>query len=169
MIIRTIRMLGLVAAIAVPASLATPAHSDEDDGWFWGRGMMGQWFRGEMMGRGMMDGWGGGMMMGPRFSEQRLAALKKELEITDAQAKAWDDYAAAIKSSSESMRDLHLQMMSASDPTTLPDRLKLSQGMMEARIEVMKSTNAATLALYEALSPEQKKKADELILGMGMM
>jgi hypothetical protein len=29
--------------------------------------------------------------------------------------------------------------------------------------------SAATLALYEALNDEQKKKADELILGMGMM
>ncbi len=169
MIIRTIRMLGLVAAIALPTSLATPAFSDEDEGWFWGRGMMGQWFRGEMMGRGMMGGWENGMMMGPRFSEQRLAALKKELEITDAQAKAWDVYVAAIKSSSQSMRDLHLQMMSAADPATLPERLKINQDMMEARIEVMKSTSTATLTLYETLSPEQKKKADELILGMGMM
>ena len=40
---------------------------------------------------------------------------------------------------------------------------------MTARIESLKSTNAATLALYEAMNEEQKKKADELILGMGMM
>lgn len=40
---------------------------------------------------------------------------------------------------------------------------------MTARIESMKSANAATLALYEALDDAQKKKTDELILCMGMM
>lgn len=39
---------------------------------------------------------------------------------------------------------------------------------MTARIESMKSANAATLALYEALDDAQKK-TDELILCMGMM
>jgi hypothetical protein len=169
MISHKIRMLGLAAAVVLPAGLATPAFADQDDGWFWGRGMMGQWFRGEMMGRGMMDGWGPGMMMGQRFSEQRLAALKTELGITEAQTKAWDDYATAIKASAQSMRDAHVRLMGTADPATLPERLQLSQEMMAARIESMKSANAATLALYEALNDEQKKKADELILGMGMM
>jgi hypothetical protein len=45
MIIRKLRMLGLAAAVVLPAGLATPAFADQDDGWFWGRGMMGQWFR----------------------------------------------------------------------------------------------------------------------------
>ena len=40
---------------------------------------------------------------------------------------------------------------------------------MTGRFEAMKSTNAATLNLYNALDSGQKKKADELILGMGMM
>ena len=169
MIIRKLRMLGLAAAVVLPAGLATPAFADQDDGWFWGRGMMGQWFRGGMMGGGMMDGWGPGMMMGSRFSEQRLAALKSELGITEAQSKAWEDYAAAIKTSAESMRDTHIKLIGAADPATLPERLQLSQELMTARLESLKSTHAATLTLYEALDDAQKKKADELILGMGMM
>ena len=40
-----------------------------------------------------------------------------------------------------------------------------------SRVTPQKSlaANAATLALYEALNDEQKKTADQLILGMGMM
>ena len=169
MISRKIRMLGLAAAVILPAGLATPAFADQDDGWFWGRGMMGQWFRGGMMGGGMMEGWGPGMMMGGRFSEERLAALKSELGITEAQSKAWDDYAVAIKASAQSMRDAHIKLFGAADLASLPERLKLSQELMTARIDSLKSTNAATLSLYEALDDAQKKKADDLILGMGMM
>lgn len=165
---RTIRIMGLAAAILLPASLAEPAFADEDDGWFWGRGKMGHWFQGEM-GHGMMGGMGHGMMMSPKYSEQRLAALKKELGITEAQTKVWDDYAAAVKAGAGSMRGMHMKMMGGDAPATLPERVKLHQEMMTARVEAMKAADAATLALYDALSADQKKKADELILGMGMM
>ena len=130
---------------------------------------MGHWFRGEMMGRDMMDGWGPGMMMGPHFNEERLDALKDELAITDAQKKTWEDYAASVKGTAASMREAYVQMMSASIPATLPERITLHEGIMTGRFEAMKATNAATLALYNALDNAQKKKADELILGMGMM
>jgi hypothetical protein len=130
---------------------------------------MGHWFRGEMMGRDMMDGWGPGMMMGSRFNDERLNALKKELAITEAQTKAWEDYAASVKAAVASMRDVHAQVMNGSVPATLPERITLHEGIMTGRLEAMKSTNAATLSLYNALDSAQKKKADELIMGMGMM
>lgn len=150
-------------------AIATPVLADKDDGWFWGKGIMGHWFRGEMMGRDMMDGWGPGMMMGTRFNEERLNALKNELAITDAQKKVWDGYATSVKEAVTSMREVHVQMMGASVPATLPERITLHEGIMATRFEAMKSTNAATLALYNVLDDAQKKKADELIMGMGMM
>lgn len=150
-------------------AIATPTLADNDDGWFWGKSFMGHWFRGEMMGRDMMDGWGPGMMMGTRFNEERLNALEKELAITGAQEKAWNDYATSVKDATASMRDAHVKMMSASAPATLLERIALHEGLMTGRFEAMKSTNAATLILYNALDSTQKKKADELILGMGMM
>ena len=158
------------AAVAVLLfAIATPVLADNDDGWFWGKGIMGHWFRGEMMGRDMMDGWGPGMMMGTRFNEERLNALKNELTITEAQKKVWDDYAVSVKDAVASMRAAHVQMMSPSIPATLPERITLHEGMMAVRLESMKSTNVATLALYNTLDNAQKKKADELIMGMGMM
>ncbi len=150
-------------------AIATPVLADNNDGWFWGKGLMGHWFRGEMMGRDMMDGWVPGIMMGTRFNEERLNALKTELAITEAQKKVWDDYAASIKDAVASMREARVQMMNASIPATLPERITLHEGSMAVRFESMKSTNAATLILYKALDNTQKKKADELIMAMGMM
>lgn len=157
------------AVAALLFALATPVLADSDDGWFWGKGFMGHWFRGEMMGRDMMDGWGPGMMMGTRFNEERLNALKNELAITEAQKKVWEEYAASVKNAVTSMREVHAQMMGGSVPATLPERIAQHEGIMTGRFEAMKSTNAATLSLYNALDSGQKKKADELILGMGMM
>ena len=159
--------IAVVAALLF--AIATPVMADKDDGWFWGKGFMGHWFRGEMMGRDMMAGWGPGMMMGSRFNEERLDALKNELTITDAQKKVWDDYAASVKGSAASTRDVYAHMMSVSIPATLPARIKLHESIMGARFETMKSTNAATLALYSVLDDAQKKKADDLIIGMGIM
>jgi hypothetical protein len=127
--------------------IATPVLADSDDGWFWGKGFMGHWFRGEMMGRDMMDGWGPGMMMGTRFNDERLNALKNELVITEAQTKAWEDYAASVKEVVASMREIHVQMMSGSISATLPERIILHEGIMTGRLEAMKSTRASTIAL----------------------
>ena len=157
------------SVVACLLTIATPAFADDDRVWFWGRGMMGNWFKGEMMDHGMMEGWGAGMMMGSRFNEERLDALKTELAITDTQKKVWDDYVAAVKTAANSMRESHGQMMKAETPATLPERITLHESIMKARFDAMKSTNAATLALYQTLDAAQKKKADDLIMGMGMM
>lgn len=162
---RTIQVAAILAAILV----AAPVLADDQDGWFWGRGMMGRWFQGGMMDQGMMDGWGHGMMMGHRLNEERLKALKSELAITEAQAKAWDDYAAAITAAAKTMREAHMQMMNAPMPATLPERIALHENMMTSRHETMSKVSEATLALYNALDAAQKKKADEIIMGMGMM
>jgi Spy/CpxP family protein refolding chaperone len=64
---KTIKSI-LFATMALTTVGIAPALSD-DDGWFWNRGRMGEWFRGEMMGDHMRWGGGPGMMMGRRFSE----------------------------------------------------------------------------------------------------
>jgi hypothetical protein len=67
------------------------------------------------------------------------------------------------------MRAAHLKMMQSGFPEKLPDRLTMHEEMMTARLESMKAVNAATRALYDSMSPEQKAKADDMIAGMGMM
>lgn len=159
----------IFAAVALTLMGITSAYSDDDDGWFWNRGRMGEWFRGEMMDDHMRWGGGHGMMMGGRFGEERLNALKSELTITTAQEKSWNDYAKAVKAAADSMRENHKNMMSGDFPKTLPERIAFHETMMSARLAEMKAMNEATLALYNALDTTQKAKADEVILGMGMM
>ena len=89
-----------------------------------GMGMMGQGGMGmgggSMMGPGMMGGMMGGvaMMMGPQHIDGRLAFLRAELKITDAQRKAWDDFAAAMQTAAKSLQAAHAAMHSGAADTS---------------------------------------------------
>lgn len=135
-----------------------------------GRGMMGHMMQGGMMGRNcpMM-----GMMMGESdgstHTAGRIAFLKAELGITDEQQAAFDDYAAALKKNFESMQQMRSSMMSRMQATTVSERFDAHLTAMESRLEALKQVKPALDKLYAALSDEQKKKADEVLTGMGCM
>lgn len=144
-----------------------------------GPGMMGQ---GDM-GPGMMQGgvmqmmtancpmmgnmMGGGDM--PAYTDGRVAFLKAEVGITDAQNGAWDAYAAALKKNlmgMHGMRETMMTAMSATDPTK---RLEAHLAAMESRVASLKEVKPALTKLYGVLTDEQKKKADQILTGMGCM
>lgn len=144
------------------------------------QGMMGG--QGTTMGGPMMGGQGmGGPMMGMmaggpgRHIEGRLAFIKAELKITDAQSAPWNAFADAVRENANAMADTHAAMMSgASAAQTLPERLAFAQQAMAAHLDGLTKTSAALDKLYEALGPDQKKVADEIVIGpmgmpMGMM
>lgn len=123
-----------------------------------------------MMGQ---DGTGGMSMMAGHV-EGRLAFLKTELKITDAQLPLWNAVADAIRANAKSMSEMMSGGMIGSSQTTptLPEKLALHEKMMTAHLEALRRLKAAVDPLYVALSPEQKKSADELLMGpmgMGMM
>ena len=119
------------------------------------------------------DGMGGmGMMAG--HVEGRLAFLKTELKITDAQLPLWNPVADAIRANVKSMSEMMSGAIVGSSQTTatLPEKLALREKMMTAHLEALRRLKTAVDPLYAALSPEQKKTADELLMGpmgMGMM
>jgi len=127
-------------------------------------GMMG------MMGRGcsMM-----GMMLEgadvPSFAEGRIAFLKAELAITDAQQAAWSAYADALGKNLQGMQGMRQLMATALTAATPVERLDAHIAAMEGRLGALKDVKPALSHLYEALGPDQKKKADELLTGMGCM
>jgi hypothetical protein len=157
--------------------------SDKDEG------MMGSGQDGGMMGsdkgagtmgagRGRMGMMGGGcpmmgMMMGggkmPMYREGRIAFLKAELAITDAQAKVWEAYAEALKTNMQSMQDMRKTMMTAKTGKTPVERLDAHVAAMEGRLQALKDIKPALAALYDALSEDQRKKANQLLTGMGCM
>ena len=56
-------------------------------------------------------------------------------------------------------------MMGSSQTATLPDKLAMQEKMMTAHLDALHRFRAAIEPLYAALSDEQKKTADELLMG----
>lgn len=141
------------------------------------RGMMGE-DGGMMMGRGgmMHEGMRGPGMMMCRMGEHvegRLAYLKAELKITDAQAPQWIAFADAFRAGAQKtvkhcamMKESGSKMMSA----TLPERLNMMEEHLQTHLESLRAVKTAAQQLYAALNDEQKKIADQMFRGhMGMM
>jgi hypothetical protein len=139
---------------------------------------------------GMMSGAGGMPMMGmmqimmgeDRMSsmpmmaamaghvEGRLAFLKTELKITDAQLPLWNAVADAIRANAKAMGAMGEGMMGSTQASTLPDKLATREKILTGRLEALRKLKAAVDPLYPAFSDEQKKTADELLMSpMGMM
>jgi hypothetical protein len=168
----SVPMRSIFAGLAMLALTGTGGLADDNDGW---------WPRWGMMGGGMMHGWGGPMMgYGPDVMldriDGRLAFLKTELKITDAQATAWDSFAQAVRSTAEAHNTLMRGMMDEMHDgkffkKPLPERLTYQQSMMETHLEQIRTVRSAVDALYAVLDDTQKKAADDIVLpmmGMGM-
>lgn len=150
-------------------------------------GMMGQSGQGGMMGGqgGMMNGnmrqmmsmmHNMMMMMSAQSGmmtsnvEGRIAGLKTELKITDAQAAAWDHFAEALRGTAKSMNGMYQQMMQPGATATLPARLARQEAMLSAHLSSVKTLKEALEPVYASFSDEQKKIADQIMIGpMGMM
>jgi hypothetical protein len=154
-----------------------------------GQGMMGG-PQGMMGGRGMM---GGNMPMANMMQmmgqggcagmsgmatidgvEGRIAFLKTELKITDAQNAAWNAFADALRTNARTLGEVRASMMTqAGDGQQgLVDRLALQEKWLAARLEGTRAIKFALTNLVGTLSDDQKKTADELLaphMGIGMM
>ena len=191
-------MRALLIATAIAALLTTPAAIAQQST----QPMMGQQV--PMMNQGMMN-YGGmnygmmghGMMpmMDPsQHIEGRLAFLKTELKITDAQAPQWTAYADALRANAKRMSELMTEMMSSGmmnygtmsygtmmwnqgtmmqgqrgPGMSLPDRLDWAEQHMAAHMEMLQAIKGPTEELYAVLSTEQKRVADQIMGPMGMM
>ena len=104
--------------------------------------------------------------------EGRLAFLKAELKITEAQLPQWNAFAAAARASATQMNDMmkgSAMMMPGGSQSTLPQRLDLIEKHMSAHLDMLRKLKSALLPLYTSLSDEQKRSADALFQGpMGM-
>jgi len=138
--------------------------------------------QGGMMDRGgempMMRGGPMGMMGMADHIEGRIAFLKTELSITDAQMLQWNAFADALRANARRLSEMKATMMQGGGtmmeqgnaPVSAPERLDRMEKMMTAMLEGLKETKAALAPLYAVLTEEQKKVADQLIHGpMGMM
>jgi hypothetical protein len=119
------------------------------------------------------------MMMGGQTGaehvEGRLAFIKAELKITEAQTPQWNAFADAVRANAGSMGEMRKSMMAGQGaPSTLPDRLALGDKLVTAHLAALKKTAEAVSQLYRVLTDDQKKVADTIVVGpmgipMGMM
>jgi len=143
-------------------------------------GMMGQGQAGPagmmpMMNMMMNMMMGMGMQPGAEHVEGRLAFIKAELKITDAQAPQWNAFAEAVRGNAGSMAEMRKSMMGGQGaPATLPERLAREDKLVTAHLAAVKKTEEAVTQLYGMLTDDQKKVADTIVVGpmgmpMGMM
>ncbi|MBI1868387.1 MAG: Spy/CpxP family protein refolding chaperone [Methylocystis sp.] len=165
----TILILGGGLGAATAQERAMP----EGGGMSMGQGMMGQGMMGQgMMGQGMMGPgmMGHGMMMCHmgEHVEGRLAYLKTELKITEAQTPQWNAFADAFRAVAKKMAQLCGMMKEhggSMAPASLPERLNMMEEHMTKGLEAMRALKAAVQPLYAILSDEQKKTADHIMKG----
>jgi hypothetical protein len=119
---------------------------------------------------------GGMSMMGQGMAghvEGRIAFLKAELKITDAEMPLWNAVADAIRGTAKDMAGMPNCMSMMRSSGTLTEKLVAREKAMTAHLDALRRLKAAVEPLYAALSDDQKKTADQLMIGpmgiMGMM
>jgi hypothetical protein len=119
-------------------------------------------------------------MMGPGMTaidriEGRIAFLRAELNITEAQASAWNAFADAMRTNAKKLAEVRASMMPQPDAgqqqaPTVAERLDQQERSLVARLEGTRALKSAVTNLYGTLSEDQKMTANELLEPqMGMM
>jgi hypothetical protein len=153
----------LAMALSVPAEAQGPQRGER--GW-------GMWYEhGPGWGMGMFGRWGRGPDMMLERVEGRLAFMKAELKITDAQATAWNGFADAVRAAAKQHNERMKSILAGDDRSKpLPDRVDAQEQFMSARLEQLRLIKSSLKNLYATLSDDQKKEADEMVIPMvGMM
>jgi len=122
------------------------------------------------------------MMTGPDMAgmgtidrvEGRIALLRAELKITDAQTSTWNTFADALRTNAQKLGALRPAMMpqTGSAAQTLADRLDVQERWLTARVEGTRAIKATFTPLFGTFSEGQKKTANEVLgphLGLAMM
>lgn len=126
---------------------------------------------GDGMSMSMMEQMAAMRMMRNR-PEGRLAFLKAELAITDAQLPQWNAYSDLVRAEAKAHAGGghgHM-MMGSAKVQTWPERLAAQEHELHQKLDAVRKQQVAAAALYDVLSDAQKKTADELLKGpMGGM
>lgn len=102
----------------------------------------------------------------PSRIEGRIAFMRTELHITDAQAQLWDRVATTMRDNDRAMRDAFASMrQSRNTPPNAMERLDQRQKLAELRATSATKFRDAFAPLYASMSDDQKKNADQLLAG----
>ncbi len=156
----------MITVIAGTAVAQGPGRMMDERGWgMWGEGMGWSMWRGEPWSRGpdaMLD-----------RVEGRLAFIKAELKINDAQAPAWNALLDVVRTAAKHHNERMKALFSGEAKVkTLPERLDAQEQFLSVRLDEIRQVKGSLKNLYAVLSDDQRKEADHIVLpmvGMGMM
>ena len=96
--------------------------------------------------------------------EGRIAFMKAELGVTDAQAPSWDQFAQALRTARGHLTEAG-QALAASQTgqSNSPSRLEAYERHLSMRLDSLRGARESFQRLYATLSPAQKQTADELV------
>lgn len=97
-----------------------------------------------------------------------LAYLKAELKISEAQTMQWNIFAQAFRAEREKRARHCREAMGQARETrsaSLLDTVKMAEDQLALRLDSLRAMKVAIQPLYESLSREQKKTADEVMKG----
>jgi hypothetical protein len=99
----------------------------------------------------------------PETVEQRIETLKTSLQIKPEQESKWSAVAQAMRENASKMEKLVADKRKLSpDKTTAVDDLKTYQDFAEAHLDGIKHLMSPFKSLYDAMTPDQKKNADQV-------
>ena len=94
----------------------------------------------------------------------RIAFLRAELKISDAQTGAWNRFADALRSSRQHLLEARQQLASPGSSGAPAARLDQYERHLTERLEAIRTARTAFTQLYGNLDEHQKHVADELVV-----
>ena len=105
----------------------------------------------------------GGMDMTDRI-DGRIAFLRAELKITDAQTANWNQFAEALRASRKHLLEARAQLAVPNVGSNTAARVEQYERHLGARLEAIRTARTSLAQLYVALDEHQKHVADELVV-----
>ena len=102
----------------------------------------------------------------PQTVEQRITMLKSALKITPDQEPKWDKVATAMRDNAAAMDKLVKDKRAKTDITAVDD-LKTYQDFTQAHLDGLKNLTSAFESLYDSMTADQKKNADQVFHNFG--
>ena len=102
--------------------------------------------------------------------EGRIAFLKAELAITEAQADTWNAFADALRAFSAALKPVQMAGMDAMAPD-LVARLDQSETQLSAELDGVRGLKTALAPLWDVMTDDQRSTATELLpvhMGFGV-
>jgi len=102
-----------------------------------------------------------------RGIEQRITQLHGELKITSDQESKWNSVAQAMRDNAANLDKLVAQSRQASAANkTAIDDLEANQQFVQAHLDGLKNFTSSFKTLYDSMSDQQKKNADQVFAKM---